>query len=324
MSNKKKDNKQLDTRSQRENRVKRKRIRFFAVAGIVISLGLVGIVSAVVIINSMNEEPDLLVYCGGGMREPMEEIADEFEKEYGLTIGYTFAGSNTLLTQIGEYQRGDVYMPGATYYIEEAASDGYVDQFRNVSYHIPVIGVPEANPANIESLENMTNSGVEVVFGDPDACAIGKLGKKILEENSFWSGVEPNIVTEGATVNELVMWLAQEQGDASIVWNSSLYGVEGTDVVEIPSWEENIIKIIPIGTLTFSEKPEKAEQFIDYVASEKGKSIYAEHGFTPYYETEPTSSPYLEPSHYNVITNSIMTTDHFSREISSYPTTTLI
>lgn len=289
------ENEKQDRRMLREKRVKRKRIRFFAVSAIVIVLAGVGIASAVVLINTTSEEADLLVYCGGGMREPMDEIAQKFEDEYGLSIGYTYAGSNTLLSQIELYQQGDVYMPGATYYIEQADSKGFINISTNVAYHIPVIGVSaHYSGPEITSLENFTNPNLKVVFGDPQAAAIGRLGKKILNKSGIsWGDVEANINNNdgafGATVNELVMWLAQGVGDISLVWNSSLYQVPDTEVVEI-SEDDNIIKIIPIGTLNFSTKPLQAEKFIDYVSSETGKEIYAKHGFTPYNESAPLYS----------------------------------
>jgi ABC-type molybdate transport system substrate-binding protein len=44
--------------------------------------------------------------------------------------------------------------------------------------------------------------------------------------------------------------------------------------------------IVPIGTLTFSEYPEAAQQFVDFVASEEGLQIFEEHGFIVYPNAE--------------------------------------
>ncbi len=40
------------------------------------------------------------VYCGAGMRKPMDEIAKEFEKEYGVKVLCDYAGSGYLLAKI--------------------------------------------------------------------------------------------------------------------------------------------------------------------------------------------------------------------------------
>jgi len=54
-----------------------------------------------------------------------------------------------------------------------------------------------------------------------------------------------------------------------------------TDIIEIPK-EQNLIKVIPIGMLTFTENKEYAKTFVDFVASAEGKVIFEKHGFTTY------------------------------------------
>jgi molybdate transport system substrate-binding protein len=228
------------------------------------------------------EEPhSLLVYCGAGMRKPMDELGSLFFEEYGISVNYNYAGSNTLLSQMELTQKGDVYMPGATYYFDIAKEKGITDYEQRVAYHVPVIAVPEGNPAGITSLADLTKPGVTVILGDSKAAAIGKLGNKILEENGIYDTVANNTIARGATVNELVVYTSMKQADASIIWEDLVVNSEKMEIVEIPR-EQNIVKIIPIGTLTFSEKKGTATKFVDFVASPEGKAIFEKHGFTAY------------------------------------------
>jgi len=228
------------------------------------------------------EKPhSLLVYCGAGMRKPMNEIGLLFEEKYGISANYNYAGSNTLLSQMELTQKGDIYMPGATYYFDVAKEKGFTDHEQLIAYHVPVIAVPKGNPANITSLDDLAKPGVTVILGDPKAAAIGNLGNKILEKNGIYEDVENNIIARGATVNELVIYISMDQADASIIWEDLVVNSEKIETVAIP-FEQNIIKIIPIGTLAFSEKNDAAKMFVDFVASEEGKMIFEEHGFTAY------------------------------------------
>jgi molybdate transport system substrate-binding protein len=224
----------------------------------------------------------LLVYSGAGMRKPMDKIGVAFEKKYGVAVNYNYAGSNTLLSQIELTKRGDVYMPGATMYIDKAKEKGFVDYERPVAYHIPVIAVPEGNPVKIKGPTDLTKPGVKIILGDPKAAACGKIAKKILKKNKIYDAVQKNIVAHTATVNELVVYLCMRQTDASIIWKASLLGTEDkTDIVEIPK-KQNCIKVIPIGRLTFAENKEMAKKFVDFVVSSEGKGIFGECGFTTY------------------------------------------
>ncbi len=232
--------------------------------------------------QSATEKPQsLLVYCGAGMRKPMDEIGLLFEEKYGISVNYNYAGSNTLLSQMELTQKGDIYMPGATYYFDVAKEKGFTDYEQLIAYHMPVIAVPKGNPANITSLDDLAKPGVKVILGDPKAAAIGNLGNKILEKNGIYEDVEKNIIARGATVNELVIYVSMNQADASIIWEDLVVNSEKIETVAIPS-EQNIIKIIPIGTLTFSEKKDAAKTFVDFVASSEGKTIFEKHGFTAY------------------------------------------
>ncbi len=224
----------------------------------------------------------LLVYCGAGMRAPMNELGIQFEQEYGVKVLCNYAGSGHLLNQIERAQNGDVYQPGAMYYFTIARDTGVIDYEESVAYHVPVILVPKGNPANITCPGDLTQPGVRVVLGDPEACAIGRLADKILEKNGIGDAVLDNTVVYGTTVNALILYVSGGDVDAAITWEETvLFAPNETAIIEIPA-EENIIQMIPIGTLTFSENKESAEEFVDFVTSDYGKAVYEKYGFTPY------------------------------------------
>jgi len=224
----------------------------------------------------------LLVYCGAGMKKPMDELGSQFEQKYGVNVICNYAGSGHLLNQIELAQKGDVYQPGAMYYSTIARDKGFIDYEKSVAYHVPVIVVPKGNPANITGLDDLANPGVRVALGDPEVCAIGRLANKILEKNGITDAVLANTVVYSTTVNALILYVSGGDVDAAITWvETVLFAPTETAVTEIPV-EENIIQTIPIGTLTFSENKESAEDFVDFVSSDYGKAVYEKYGFIPY------------------------------------------
>ena len=84
-----------------------------------------------------------------------------------------------------------------------------------------------------------------------------------------------------ATVNELVVYTSMKQADASIIREDLIVNSDKMEIVEILR-EQNIIKIIPIGTLAFSEQGDTARKFVDFVAAPEGKTIFEKHDFTAY------------------------------------------
>ncbi|MCK9308079.1 MAG: molybdate ABC transporter substrate-binding protein [Methanoculleus sp.] len=225
-------------------------------------------------------KPELLVYCGAGMREPMDEIAMAFTNQTGIPINFIYGGSNTILTQMELSGVGDVYMPGATAYFTAARDKGLVGNESLAVYHVPVIAVPKGNPANITCLADLAKPGVRVALGDNPAAAIGQLTDKLLEKNNLLEDVEKNVVTRCGTVNELLVYISMGQADVGIIWED-LYVPEKMDLIYILN-EDNMVKIVPIGVVTASEHPDEAAQFTAFVVSDEGKAIFTKHGFATY------------------------------------------
>ncbi len=224
----------------------------------------------------------IIVYSGAGMRRPMDKIGVAFKKKYGIYVRYNYGGSNSLLSQIALTKKGDCYMPGATYYIKVAERKGFIDYKQLVAYHIPVIIVPKGNHANITRLSDLTRPGVKIVFADPKVAAIGRLTNKILKKNNIKkSAVWKNVVATTATMNELIVYITTGVADAAINWGDVVQHVKGIQIIKIPR-EQNIIKVIPIGRLTFSKHKKMAKMFVDFVASSEGKNIFKECGFVVY------------------------------------------
>jgi molybdate transport system substrate-binding protein len=221
----------------------------------------------------------LMVYSGAGLRKPMDEIGEVFEEEFNIRIEYSYAGSAQNLSQIELTGTGDVYMPGAKMYGQQAVEKGLAeDNIKEVAYHIPVIAVPQGNPAGIEKLEDLAKPGVKVVLGDPEAAAIGKTSVKIFKENGLKEAVDANTVATAPTVNEVLVYVAMKQCDAAIIWEDNVVGVEDVEAIPIAE-EQNDIKTLPIMVLKSSEKSELAQKFVDFVAGPEGKAIYENHGF---------------------------------------------
>ena len=230
--------------------------------------------------QSLTEEKSLIVYCGAGLRNPMDEIAQVYQEKTGTEIKYTYSGSAQLLSQMELLHKGDCYMPGAKAYIESAAKKGFINSSENVIYHVLAIAVKPGNPKNITTLKDLTEDGVTVAIGEPTGNAVGIATQKVYEMAGLWEELQDNIVVRSGTVNELLVYMNMNQADAAIIWED-LLGKSNVEQVDIPQ-NEGFIKVIPVGTLSFSDKPAEAQAFADFVASDEGKAIFLKHGFETY------------------------------------------
>ncbi len=227
---------------------------------------------------------ELLLFCGAGIRPPVQEIAEAFEREHGLKVITDYAGSEVLLSKIKLARKGDLYMPGDKHYIEQAAQEKMILSEQSVCYFVPTILVQKGNPKNIKSLHDLLANNVKLGIGDPKACAIGRKTKQLFEKNNIpWENVEKNIAFQSLTVNELGMQIQAGSLDAVIVWDAiaRYYSEYGTEL-PIPV-EENVISTVNIGVLAFTKDRSLAEEFVKFTTSQIGQDIFKQHN----YRTEP-------------------------------------
>ena len=247
---------------------------------------------AALVIGSCAEKPqesdsaskELLLYCGAGIRPPVEKMVEAFESEHGVKIVVDYAGSEVLLSKIKLAKRGDLYMPGDAYYVDQAAKEGMILSQKSLCYFVPTILVQKGNPRKITGLEDLLRPGLKLGLGDAKACAVGRQTKQIFDKNNIaWADVEKNIAFQSLTVNELGMQIQAGSLDAVIVWDAiaRYYSDHG---IEVPiALEKNVISAVNVGVLTFTKNRALSDEFIEFAASARGREIFSQHN----YRTEP-------------------------------------
>ncbi len=224
--------------------------------------------------------PSLMLFCGAGIQLPVAELAKAFSEESNCRIEADYAGSEVLFSRIKLKQKGDLYMPGDRSYVDMAAEAGLVESSTPVCYFVPTILVVKGNPKKITSLRDLTRKGVRLGLGDAKACAIGRQVKKIFAKNSIpWADVEKNLVFQSLTVNELGVQIQTGSLDAVIVWDAvAKQYLRHGELVAIPP-AQNVISMVTIAVLRFSERKDLARRFAEYAASDRGQAIFRRHNY---------------------------------------------
>jgi molybdate transport system substrate-binding protein len=228
---------------------------------------------------------DFLIYSGAGLMKPMEKLRNNFEQKHQISIDVHYAGSGEIFGLLSAGRCCDVFIPGAEKYTQDALKNGWIEKesIRKIVRHIPVIAAPAENPANIQSLEDLARPGLRLALGDIRSCAIGKLGKKILEKNNLYEQVVKNTKVYGPTVNQLLIYTATGRVDATIIWEDMVSWAKGQGKIKVIHIDENknIIKTIPTAVTTCSKQPNLARAFNMYITSEEGLRIWEKWGFEP-------------------------------------------
>ncbi len=217
----------------------------------------------------------LNIYCGAGMTDPFQEIADAFKAETGCEMNITFANAAQIQTQITTTQEGDYFIAGSADELKPVAD--YVETSTDLVKHIPVIAVPTANPKDIAALGDLVNCDT-LLIGDPESTPIGKIAKKALTDAGIWDALQgKNAITTTTTAPQIATALASGEGDAGIVWKENVKA-DGASILETSDMDA-YVKTVPAARLTSVANKDAADAFDAFLQTSTATDIWQKYGY---------------------------------------------
>ncbi|MBD3671979.1 MAG: molybdate ABC transporter substrate-binding protein [Planctomycetaceae bacterium] len=256
------------------------RYQKYAVASLVILAGLITALAFGPGRGGFRRErgPVLTLFCAAGVREPIREVIERFERETGATVEARFAGSGVLLSSL-RLEEADLYLAADRGYLEQAQERGLTTRIVPFARQHPVIAVRTGNPHQIQSLADLTREKIRVTLPDPERAAIGRIAKALLESQSHWEPIWRHAILQRATVNDVANDVKLESADAGVVWNTTAAQYPELDAVEIPDFKSADSEI-GIAVLKTSQQAELTQRFIDELLDpEIGQQIFARYGY---------------------------------------------
>ena len=224
----------------------------------------------------------LVVYCASGAQRPMERIAREYEKTYGISIQLQYGGSGTLLSNLQLTDRADLFLAADRSYIELARGLGLVAEEFPVVNQCAVIAVQKGNPLKILSLADLRRPELRLSLGNPDAASVGRHTQRILQEAGLWAEVRGSVQRRGVfkpMVTDLANDVRLGAADAAVVWDNVAAQVPDLEAIHVPEFDA-AVEQITIALLESSSNPAAARRFIRYLtAADRGLRIFTEAGY---------------------------------------------
>ena len=232
----------------------------------------------------------LTVFAAASLTDAFGEIKTDLEAAHpGLAITYNFAGSQALVTQLGEGAEADVFASANNTQMKAAQEKGLIsgDSVTFVKNQLVIVTPPD-NPAGIDSPDDLGASGLRLVLAQADVpvgryareavCAMGR--DTTTFGTDFVSRVAANVVSEEEDVRDVLTKVELGEADAGIVYVSDAFiGGDQVQRVEIPA-DFNILATYPISTVSGGDEA-LGDAFIAYVLGEEGQATLADYGFDP-------------------------------------------
>ena len=224
---------------------------------------------------------ELRLWAGAGLRQPVEKLVERFSQQSGLKVYVDYGGSGQLVSRLLAAGRGDLFLPGSLHYIKQLKKRGLVVSTLPVALHTPVLAVARAQAGRVKRLADLALPGLRVGLGDPQAMAMGRQARQILERAGLASKVAPNVTVRAATVKQLALYVAQGLVDAAIIARADAVQ-QSQSMVMIPI-PEGLYEpeVIAVALLTTSAQPGAARGLQEFLASQASRQVFAGFGFLP-------------------------------------------
>ncbi|MDP8950554.1 MAG: molybdate ABC transporter substrate-binding protein [Actinomycetota bacterium] len=229
----------------------------------------------------------LTVFAASSLTDAFGELEKRFEEQYpAVDVRQSFESSSTLLTQIQQGAPADVFASAAREEMRTAARDGLVAGEPEIFVrNRELIMVPKENPANIESMHDLSKPGIKLVLAE-DGVPAADYAREIVDEASaeygsgFREDVLSNVVSREADVRASVSRVALGDADATFGYASD-YTPDIRDRVRVIRIPENLNRsaIYPIAVLEEAREPELAREWVDLVVSSEGQRVLEKWGF---------------------------------------------
>lgn len=232
-----------------------------------------------------SKEKELIVFAATNLTEVFTEMKEVFEENTGFKVTVSFAGSQTLRTQIEKGAPADVFASADLSHMSSLYQLGLVEKDYILSYNTLALILPKINPAEINDIIDLSDSKLRLI-GGVNEVPIGIYTNQLLEKGNelfgsdFKDNVLSNIVSLEGNTKQIVGKIVIGEGDAGFVYVSDIVPIVQDKVIEIEIPKEmNIIATNTIAVVRETRNAELAQQWIDFVLSDKGQEIFAKHKY---------------------------------------------
>ena len=233
---------------------------------------------------------ELTVFAAASLTDAFGEIKVDLEAAHpGLSITYNFAGSQALVTQMGEGAEADVFASANNTQMKAAQEKDLIagDPVTFVRNELVIVTPPD-NPAGIDSPDDLGASGLRLVLAQAEV-PVGRYAREAVCGMSqdtatfgedFVGRVAGNVVSEEEDVRDVLAKVELGEAYAGIVYLSDAFiGGDQVQQVKIPAGF-NILATYPIATTAGGDEA-LGDAFITYVLSDDGQATLADYGFDP-------------------------------------------
>jgi molybdate transport system substrate-binding protein len=215
----------------------------------------------------------ITVFAAASLQPAFDKMATPLLERNSISIAFSYAGTQTLTTQLTQGAPADVFASADTAHMASLQSAGLIQDSQVFAHNRLEIAVARGNPKGIHTLADLAKSGLVVVLADPSVPA-GKYAQQALAKAKVT--VRPASLEQQVT--GVLSKVAFGEADAGIVYVSDVVTSGQVDGIPIPD-DQNVVADYPVGILKDANNAAGARAFVQFLLSASGQAILKAAGF---------------------------------------------
>lgn len=232
--------------------------------------------------EASGESVQLTVFAAASLTETLNEIAEQYKTVApNVELVFNFDSSGTLKTQIEEGADCDLFLSAAQKQMNALQDEDLINADTRIDLleNKVVLAVPEGNPADIQSFEDIGTDKCKLVALGNEDVPVGSYSIEILTNLGILDELESgNKITYGSNVKEVTTQVKEAAADCGIVYATDAYSA-GLETVDEATADECRQVIYPAALTASTAHAEEAQAFLDYLTTDDAAAIFESVGF---------------------------------------------
>jgi molybdate transport system substrate-binding protein len=227
---------------------------------------------------------DTLVFAAASLKNALDEIAGQWQRQTGKKVAISYAASNNLVKQIEQGAPADIFFSADTDWMDYGQQKGLIkpDTRTNLLGNRIVLIAPKDSTVRLDIRPGLDLAaalrGGRLAMGSVDAVPAGKYGKAALEKLGAWDGVKDKIA-QAENVRAALLFVARGEAPLGIVYQTDAASEPAVKIVGTFPDDTHPPIIYPVALTRESTSPD-ALAFLNFIRSPAARPAFERQGFT--------------------------------------------
>jgi len=244
-----------------------------------VGIGAIVLIAAAMPTPGAAASDEVVALVASNAKVAFTEIIKEFEaKHKGAKVKAQYLGGTQIGNLVDTQDRADVVLVGSSTTDKESQLLGPVTP---VLRNKEVILVPKNNPANIKSLKDLGNKGVNLAIGTSGS-AVGKLAGQVIQNAAgtygfeFVKDIRENVKVQAEKGSDVVAAVGGA-ANAAIAFESDK---DDAKFITIPIEDKfNVVSTYSMAVTKNAKNATLAKELVELVAGPDGQAVLKKHNY---------------------------------------------